>query len=1284
MGLPYGQPDLIYFLYGLSFVLLAAVCAAIHDRARQRLPWLWLGMFGVAHGANEWLDLFAISLGDHPVFSGARLAVLTISFLCLLNFGIQGLASQRVRLPARWVYPVLAVLFVAAGGWHADGPAPSAAGGLALSVAEGLNGAVRYAFGFTGALAAAGALGLAARTTPRRYDFALGAAALAMAVYAASLGIAVPGTLPLPPDGADTAPQSAAALVIPLLRGICVLSMSSGIWLYYRRSGELPVPAEELSSGMGFGLRLVLISSVVLGAAFVLTEFFGHAADRGVRRELSIQAETVAASINPERIRHVRTGSAETREREEHRLISQLWRIDAADPKLRGLYLLLPDEGRAMRAIGSSTVDAGLALRGVEGAAAESRRPYAEHAEALAGLFASGRSLVVGLSGESGKDTVSAFAAVRDTDTAEVLAALGLDIDGAVRRERVAAYRVVAIAIALLIAMGTLGFEVSRQRLWLSSRIAKAERRRLAEAQRLARVGSWVYDPATDHMTWSEETCRIFGLPPDRETPRRFHEFAAMFAPEDHEAVEAALRGGRDDALGVERALRVNWADGAVRHVNFKAELLGRRGDSGPVLQGTLQDVTERWEAGQALRQSEERLRLHVEHLPLAVIEWDLDFIVSRWNPAAERIFGYGADRMIGRSAGILFPQDVMERVHETWREVSGGSGNRSVTANLTADSRTIRCEWYNTPLTTPDGTVIGVASLVDDITQREAVEAELRLAATTFETDEAIMITAADGRILRVNEAFSRITGYRQEDVVGRTPRMFKSGLHGAGFYREVWRSLERTGRWQGEIWNRRRNGEVYPERKTITAVRSAAGELTHYVAISSDISELKRTEEKIRQLAYYDSLTGLPNRSLVFERLAQQMKAARRAGTYGALLFMDLDYFKTLNDSLGHHMGDRLLVQVAERLRNCMEDEEAAARLGGDEFVVLLAPVKPSASVAAGQAIVHARRVRELLSAPFQLDDYVHSVSVSIGIALFPDGADTADDVIKRADTAMYVAKNEGRDGIRFYESAMEAVVRGRLELEKALRKALANDEFEVYYQPQMLGDGRVVGAEALIRWFHPERGAISPDRFIPVCEQNGMILRVGAIVLRRACACLAEMHGQGLTLPKLSVNVSPRQFMRSDLMSQLEQFCLENGVSPAHLCLELTEGVLLNHTDLAVAQIGRLKNLGVSFSIDDFGTGYSSLAYLKHLPLDDLKIASAFVRDLERDSNDAAIVETIVSMARHLGLDVIAEGVETQGQAEILERYGCHRFQGNYFARPMPKDDFIRFVAERQRPG
>ncbi|WP_232470679.1 MULTISPECIES: sensor domain-containing protein [Methylococcus] len=1261
MALPYGQPDLIYFFYGLSFILLAAICGAIHDRSRQRLPWLWLGMFGVAHGANEWLDLFAASLGDHPVFAWARSLVLTISFLCLLHFGVHGLVSQGVRLPVRRVYLVLAILFAAAAGGHA-------AAGFTSNPTEGLNGIVRYALGLPGALAAVGALGLAARTEQGRYDFALAAAAVAMALYALSLGGAVTGAPPFPP----------ALPPLPLLRTVCMLSLGAGIWLHYHRSGELPVPAEELSSGIGFGLRLVLISSFVLGAAFVLTELFGDAADRGVRRELSIQAETVAASINPERIRHLHAENADLRERDKHWLATQLRRIDAADPKLKGLYLLVPEEGGAMRSIGSSVDDTGRPRRDADGGS----WPKAEHTEALAGLFASGQSSVVGLSGADSHDTVSAFAAVRDTERGEILAALGLEIDGTVRRERVAGYRLIAIAIALLIAMGTLGFEVSRQRLWLSSRIAKAERRRLAEAQRLARVGSWVYDPAKDRMTWSEETCRIFGLPPDGEVPHRYQEFAALFVPEDREVVGVALRGGCDDALGVERPLRVKRTDDTVRHVNFKAERLGRRGDRGPVLQGTLQDVTELWEAGQALRQSEERLRLHVEHLPLAVIEWDLDFIVSRWNPAAERIFGYGAEQMIGRSAGILFPQDVLEQVEEIWRDVSGGAGNHVVTANLTADGRIIRCEWYNTPLTTPDGTVIGVASLVDDITQREAVEAELRLAATTFETDEAILIAAADGRILRVNAAFSRITGYREEEVVGRNPRLFKSGLHGAEFYREVWRSLEQTGRWHGEIWNRRKNGEIYPERKTITAVRSADGTVTHYVAISSDISELKRTEEKIRQLAYYDSLTGLPNRSLVFERLTQQIEAARRSGTYGALLFMDLDYFKTLNDSLGHHMGDRLLVQVAERLKNCMADEEAAARLGGDEFVIVLAPVKPSASVAAGQAIVQARRVRELLSAPFQLDDYVHYVSVSIGIALFPDGANTAEDVLKQADTAMYVAKNEGRDGIRFYETAMETVVRGRLELEKALRKALANDEFEVYYQPQVLGDGRVVGAEALIRWFHPERGAISPDQFIPVCEQNGMILRVGAIVLRRACACLAEIRALGLALPKLSVNVSPRQFMRSDLMTQLEQLCVENGVSPADLCLELTEGVLLNHTELAVAQIGRLKNLGVRFSIDDFGTGYSSLAYLKHLPLDDLKIASAFVRDLERDSNDAAIVETIVSMARHLGLDVIAEGVETQGQVEILERYGCRRFQGNYFARPLPKDDFIRFVAERQR--
>lgn len=1245
LSLLHGWADLVYFSYGLAFVLLAAVCGAIHNEARQPLPWLWLGLFGIAHGINEWLEMFVLGLGDHPVFAWARLAVLSLSFLCLLGFGQRGLNGLGLRLPWRIIYPVLGLL--------------GAAG--SVSGLAGLNVSVRYALGLSGALAAVWALGFAARKVSGAAARPLRWAALAMACYALSVGA---GFNP-----------AEAVWQIPVWRGVCMLAVTAGVWFFYLRSGALREEEGEHRPVIGFGLRLAAVSAVLMGAAFVLTEFFGYAAEKQVRRELTIQAETVAAAINPDRVNAVREEAPGGRGQDARRLANQLARIDIADPKLKRLVLLFPDASPALRSIPSDAGDAGSPGGGLP--------PYFQQAAQLASLFATGRSLLIGPYGEAGKETLTVFAAVRDPDTRAVIAALGLDIDGTVRRERLAAFRMVAIAIALLIAFGLLGFEVSRQRLWLSSRLARTERRRLAEAQRLVHVGSWVYDPEMDCMTWSEEMCRIFGQEPDGERLRRFEEFVAAFVREDHKTIEASLRKEFEGAVGMELGLRVRRPDG-LRHVVFKVEVVKRGRGIRPILQGTLQDVTARWETEQALRQSEEKLRLHVERLSLAVIEWDLDFRVIHWNPAAEKIFGYPADQVIGRSGHMLIPEDARTHFGAVWKEVAEGRGNQCINENLTAGGRRILCEWYNTPLTTTDGTVIGVASLAEDITQRQAVEAELRLAATAFETDEAIMITGSNGAILRVNEAFSRITGYRQEEVIGRNPRMFKSGLHSADFYFEIWRSLEQAGRWQGELWNRRKNGEVYPERKTITAVRSEDGQLTHYVAISSDITELKRSEERIRQLAYYDPLTGLPNRSLFVERLARQMEWAQRGEVYGALLFMDLDYFKTLNDSLGHPMGDRLLVQVADRLKNAVDDEEAAARLGGDEFVILLAPAKPSASVAAGQAIVVARRVRELLSAPFHLDEYTHYVSVSIGIAVFPDGAESADDVLKQADTAMYVAKNEGRDGIRFYESSMEAVVRGRLEMEKALRDALTNDEFEVYYQPQLHSDGRVVGAEALIRWFHPERGAISPDQFIPICEQNGMILRVGALVLRRACFCLAELNALGLALPKLSVNVSPRQFMRSDFMSQLEGFCVEAGVSPDGLCLELTEGVLLHHTNLAVAQIERLKNLGVAFSIDDFGTGYSSLAYLKHLPLDDLKIASAFVHDLADGGSDAAIIETIVSMARHLGLGVIAEGVETKVQADILQRYGCHRFQGNYFSRPLPKDEFIRFVAERQPSG
>jgi diguanylate cyclase (GGDEF)-like protein/PAS domain S-box-containing protein len=566
----------------------------------------------------------------------------------------------------------------------------------------------------------------------------------------------------------------------------------------------------------------------------------------------------------------------------------------------------------------------------------------------------------------------------------------------------------------------------------------------------------------------------------------------------------------------------------------------------------------------------------------------------------------------------------------------------------------------------------------IEDVTDLRLSVESLQLSATTLETHEAILITDAAGVILRVNRAFAEITGYTEEEARGKTPgQLLHSGYHDQDFYRALWDSLLQIGRWQGEIWNRRKGGELYPEWETISAVRDTDGQITHYVAVFSDISERKAAEERIHQLAFYDPLTGLPNRRLLQDRMGQQIRAYHRKGQFGALLFMDLDHFKNLNDSLGHAFGDQLLVQVATRLRTCLREEDTAARMGGDEFLILLNSEQETAAQAADYALAVAERIRVELSRPFPLIGHSHNLSASIGIAILPQETTTGQEVLLQADSAMYRAKDEGRDAIRFYEEGMRAAATERLALERALREAIAFNEFELYYQPQFDGLGRLMGAEALIRWRHREWGMVPPARFIPLAEESGLILVIGRVVLTAACRLLRQIVDRGLSLPHLSVNVSPRQFQQADFRTQVEQILAETGAPPGRLYLEVTEGMLLRHTEATIARMTALQGLGVRFSIDDFGTGYSSLSYLKSLPLTELKIDRSFIRDLEEDPSDVVITQAIIAIARHLKLEVIAEGVETPGQLAILRECGCESYQGFLFARPMAEADFLAFL-------
>lgn len=569
---------------------------------------------------------------------------------------------------------------------------------------------------------------------------------------------------------------------------------------------------------------------------------------------------------------------------------------------------------------------------------------------------------------------------------------------------------------------------------------------------------------------------------------------------------------------------------------------------------------------------------------------------------------------------------------------------------------------------------VIQMRVAAEDSQARSEAETELRIAAVAFESHENMLITDAEGLIIRVNNQFIQTTGYTADEVVGKKPSLLKSGRHDADFYRVMWDTLRQAGTWRGEVWDRRKNGEIYPKLLTISAVKDASGNISNYVGAYVDITERKAAEEKIKHLAFYDTLTGLPNRRLLQERLKQALTSSARSRHRGALLFIDLDNFKTLNDTLGHDIGDLLLQQVALRLESCVREGDTVARLGGDEFVVMLEELSKQELEAAAQTETIAEKILAALNQPYRLSGHECRSSASIGVTLFNGRQAEMDELLKQADIAMYQAKNDGRNALRFFDLKMQEGINTRASLEAELRKALENRQFHLYYQIQVDSALRPLGAETLIRWIHPERGMISPAQFIPVAEESGLILPIGQWVLETACAQLERWKSDALTRDLiLAVNVSARQFRQADFVAQVKTLIERHAINPALLKLELTESMLFENIETIITTMDALHEVGVRFSLDDFGTGYSSLQYLKKLPLDQLKIDQSFVRDLGTDSSDQAIVQTIIAMAKNLNLHVIAEGVETEEQQQLLYYYGCMHYQGYLFSKPVPIEQF-----------
>lgn len=686
----------------------------------------------------------------------------------------------------------------------------------------------------------------------------------------------------------------------------------------------------------------------------------------------------------------------------------------------------------------------------------------------------------------------------------------------------------------------------------------------------------------------------------------------------------------------------------------------------------------------EALKNSEARWKFAIEGAGDGVWDWNITTDDAQYSRRWKEMLGYEEHEVMPTNqewADRVHPDDKSYVNHTMQNYLAGKSDVYVVEYRLRCKDGSYKWILGRGMVVARDseGKPLRMIGTHTDITERKEAEHQLRIAATAFESFEGLMVTDANKVILRVNQAFTSITGYSAEELVGQNASSRKSGLQNAEFYQAMWESIDQTGKWSGELLNRRKNGEIYPEHLTITAVKDLNGQVTNYVGSSADISVAKAASEKIENLAFFDPLTKLPNRRLFADRLAQALANSTRSGSHGALLFLDLDHFKTLNDTLGHDYGDLLLKLVAERLTCCVREGDTVARLGGDEFVLLLENLSINNIEAANQIETISEKILSALNEPYHLRNHEYTITPSIGVTLFNNlQQDSQEDLLKHADIAMYQAKKAGRNTLRFFDPLMQEAINVRVDLERELQKAIDQEQFELYYQIQMNSAGKPFGAEALIRWQHPQRGMISPFNFIPVAEETGLIINIGQWVLNQACAQLQTWQQNPATKDlSLAVNVSAKQFLQPDFVKQVKSCVSRHDIDNTKLKLELTESMLVDNIEYIISTMNALGEMGIQFSLDDFGTGYSSLQYLKILPLNQLKIDQSFVRDLATDSSDKAIVLTIITMAESLGLNVIAEGVETEEQLTFLGEHGCKNYQGYYFSKPVPIEDFNRLL-------
>ena len=796
------------------------------------------------------------------------------------------------------------------------------------------------------------------------------------------------------------------------------------------------------------------------------------------------------------------------------------------------------------------------------------------------------------------------------------------------------------------------------------TRALKQSEASLNEAQQIAHMGNWVWEIDTGELSWSDEIYRLFGLSPNQFKPS-YEAFMQHIHPEDRERVTASVNAALNKQQDYSVDHRIMLANGTIRYVQERGAVIFAA-DGQPIrMLGTIHDITDGELARQELQHKEQEIRTLLEQAPDGVFIADLEGRYVDVNQAGCHMLGYSREEIIGKTIADFVPSEDIPRLHESKKKLLQGVVSIDEWMLRHNEGHYVSVEISARIL--PDGRW---QAFVRDVTERKHAEEKLRQAAAVFDnTSEGIMITDANEIIVAINQAYTEITGYSEAEILGKTPKINQSGRYEGYFYEKLWRQLSETGQWQGEIWNRHKNGHEYPAWQNISVVKDSNGQVVNYVSVLSDISSIKAAEERLTHLAHHDALTGLPNRSALLVNLQQAVEHAKRNHTKLALLFLDLDRFKLVNDTLGHDYGDELLVHIAARLKQCLRSEDIVARLGGDEFTIVMEGItRPQ------DAAILARKIIKAVNEPLIIRERDLAITTSVGIGIYPDDAITVPDLVKAADAAMYRAKSHGRATYEYYTSELTTQAMRRLSIENDLRLAIDREEFILHYQPQIeVTSGAIVGVEALLRWQHPEFGLIMPDQFIHVAEDCGLISKIGNWVVHQAFRQARLWREEGLRPLRIAVNMSGHQVLYDGLVKSVKIALQENGFNREDARwfeLEITESILQSG-EKAVATLNQLRELGPSIAIDDFGTGYSSLSQLKELPIDTLKIDRSFLQQSSGKRDSMVLATAIISLGHSLSLKVVAEGVENMAQLKILKEKQCDEAQGYLISKPISPD-------------